>query len=141
MNVNSFCLHVNNLIRMIMYESHSVKKENESAETSLPEAAITQEPLIPDVTPVQERPTIQSQASYPPPPYFEPLPQVRPDYDRLNSAIYLTPMYSLQVGAQPTRLRCPHCSADILTKINYKSGCMTWSIAGSICAIGFVNTF
>lgn len=108
-------------------------KDNANKIGSHSEDAITQGPLIQHVA---EEAVQTQQVTYPPPPYFEPLPQLRPNYDHSNSAIYLSLLSSLQIGAQPTRLRCPNCSADILTKINYKSGCMTWSIAGSICAIG-----
>ena len=74
---------------------------------------------------------------YPPPPYFQPLPQLQPNYEQTSSH-YLNPLNPLQVGSQPTRLRCPNCSADILTEIKLKSGYMTWAICGSICAIGLV---
>jgi hypothetical protein len=48
----------------------------------------------------------------------------------------MTPLNLLQLGSQPTRLRCPNCSADILTNIDFRSGCMTWALIGSICAVG-----
>lgn len=76
-----------------------------------------------------------TQVNYPPPPYFGRLPQLNPNYEH-SSPLHLTPINMLQMGAMPTRLRCPNCSADILTHIKFESGCLTWAIAGSICAIG-----
>ena len=87
---------------------------------------------------IQNEPLINEENStvnYPPPPYFGRLPQLNPNYEQ-SSPFILTSLNMIQVGAIPTRLRCPNCSADILTQIKFKSGCLTWAIAGSICAIG-----
>lgn len=93
-------------------------------------------PVNSTVNPVQIPPATQLPDPTPPPPYFEPLPQLNPNFAP-TSAIYLTSLnMPPPVGSSPTRLRCPNCSADIVTQINFKSGCMTWAICGSICAIG-----
>lgn len=93
----------------------------------------------------------------PPPPYYDPLPPVitqqaqsqnggnsminPPIYSNVQpSAIYLSPAdYQSKLGSSPTRLRCPNCSAEIVTLTRFTSGCMTWAICGSICAIGYVS--
>lgn len=80
-------------------------------------------------------------AAPPPPPYYEPLPQLHPNPPsniiQQPSAFYLGPItIPISVGSSPTRLRCPNCQADVITQINHKSGCMTWALCGSICAIG-----
>jgi lipopolysaccharide-induced tumor necrosis factor-alpha factor len=74
----------------------------------------------------------------PPPPYYQPLPPLNPQSQVISpSTIYITPMnLQLQVGSGPSRLRCPNCHADIVTQTKHKSGCLTWAICGSICAIG-----
>ncbi len=85
----------------------------------------------------------------PPPPYYEPSmmttninnsninAQQQSIYNNQPSTIFLTPIdYQAKLGSSPTRLRCPNCSAEILTQTRHKSGCMTWAICGSICAIG-----
>ena len=72
----------------------------------------------------------------PPPPYYEPLPQLHPQPNIIQpSTIYIT--MNPSVGSSPTRLRCPNCQADIVTQITHKSGCLSWAICGSICAIGY----
>ena len=77
----------------------------------------------------------EATAQAPPPPYYQPLPQYNP-----QQAVYVTPInMPAQVGSSPTRLRCPNCQADIVTQTRHKSGCMTWAICGSICAIGYKN--
>jgi len=75
----------------------------------------------------------------PPPPYYKPLPQANlyPVIQQQPSTVIIGPgAYSSIIGASPTRLRCPNCSADVLTSTNYRTGCFTWLIVGGICAAG-----
>ena len=72
----------------------------------------------------------------PPPPYYEQLPTLHQPPVMHQSAYYITPM-SISVGSSPNRLRCPNCHADVVSQITHKSGCMTWTLCGSICALGF----
>jgi len=43
---------------------------------------------------------------------------------------------SLGYGYQPARTNCPHCHADIVTNIEYRSGTLTWLICGIILLVG-----
>ncbi len=43
------------------------------------------------------------------------------------------------VGSSPTRLRCPNCSAEVVSSTKHKTGCLTWAICGAICAAGLVR--
>ena len=71
----------------------------------------------------------QSQHQAPPPPYYEPLPPLRPTQMQPSHNVftYAGPLgMSLSVGSSPTRLRCPNCQADIVTQTSHKSGCLSW---------------
>ncbi len=70
----------------------------------------------------------------PPPPYYQPLPQMHQPSTIIVTPVTLSPM----VGSSPSRLRCPNCSAEVISSTHYKTGCLTWSISAAICAAGYV---
>ena len=126
------------------------KKEEESNQHSNQlQQTEASAPLMPTVTIVTDHNQIVIDDNRPPPPYYEPLPPIIGLANNNNnnnpamftaqppSTIILAPMdFRTKLGSSPARVRCPNCQAEILTQTRYKSGCMTWAICGSLCAIG-----
>jgi len=84
---------------------------------------------LPESIPVnqtQQQQQQQQQYQPPPPPYYEPLPPLRPTQIQPSQNVFTFGGGTLSVGSSPTRLRCPNCSADIVTLTSHTSGCLSW---------------
>jgi lipopolysaccharide-induced tumor necrosis factor-alpha factor len=75
---------------------------------------------------------------YEPPQYFKPLPAVNTQQPQQQQQVIYVPTVATRnsLTAQPARIQCPNCRADVLTNIEHQSGCLTWIIIGSLCATG-----
>lgn len=128
-------------------------KGTDHVQPSAPYPTVAPYPTQPSVPyPIMPQPTQVTNSEFPqqnnpenlppPPPYYKPLPQANlyPVIQQQPTTVIIGPgAYSNLIGASPTRLRCPNCSADVLTSTSYRTGCFTWLIVGGICAAGLGN--
>ncbi|KAJ8319484.1 hypothetical protein KUTeg_004575 [Tegillarca granosa] len=48
-------------------------------------------------------------------------------YRRTTVVVAAPPVFAVQIfREQPVRMKCPHCSSDIVTSITYETGTLTW---------------
>nr|ALG36745.1 lipopolysaccharide-induced tumor necrosis factor-alpha factor 1 [Brachionus koreanus] len=65
----------------------------------------------------------------PPPPYQTQVP---------NTTVIVQPVLNqaLFLGKNPSHVVCPQCKAQVVTRVNYKTGGGTWLICLGLCLIG-----
>lgn len=79
-----------------------------------------------------------SQPGYPPP-QTGAYPQAQPGYSAQGTTVVVAapPVFAVQIfREQPVRMKCPHCSSDIVTSITYETGTLTWVICGVLILFG-----
>merc|ERR1712232_372982 len=80
------------------------------------------QPLLKDPTP-----------TYPPAPGYQAQPPMHanhpPEGHRMNPIPTIFP-------ENPIRVQCTFCRKEVITRINYKSGGLTFILAGGLCLIG-----
>ncbi|RNA07282.1 lipopolysaccharide-induced tumor necrosis factor-alpha factor [Brachionus plicatilis] len=75
-------------------------------------------------------PVIAGSTNYPPPPAYQSQPP--------QPTVIIQPVLNqaLMLGKDPAHVTCPTCKAQVITRVNYKSGGGTWLICIGLCFIG-----